>query len=417
MVVDDLSKLAKRIRGVHSDAGLWGVLWWFARYPPNAIAQRIVQSRSLTRQDLRNLESSCNTIWYLEDDGTIEISYASKKEKRIFEKYPSQISPRRQFVCDIEDCHIVGPNAVALADGNVITETVHLPRFDLDVLKRPSESYLDSSVLIEFVRALSATPSKQDHYDFDCIFPLVCQDQSYYHWIVEYLTKIRLLEHYQDRTGRQPTILIEPEPRDFILESLELAGYSSSMCREWDGTHGTVEHLALPSHQCHILNPHVTSLSEYYPSRSGLQWLRSRLRSSIDTDSHTAEETRIYVSRQEADSDRGRKVVNYDELMNALRDRGFKSYTLENLDFKEQIELFADARVVVGPHGAGLVNVLFSDNPLLIELFPQHRSEPYFYHICRMFDAEYEPIVTEAEGDNLMIDIPSFTARLDDLGV
>ena len=417
MVANDLSKLAKRIQGVHSDAGTWGVLWWFARYPPNAIANRFVRSRSLTRQDLQNLESSCSAIWYLEDAEAIKISYSSEKERRLFGKYPNKFSPCRSFVCDIVDCHIVGPNAVALTNGNVITETVHLPRFDLDVLKRPTESHVTPSVLIEFVRALSASTSDREHYDFDCIFPLVCQDQSYYHWIVEYLPKIRLLEYYQDRTGRQPTILVEPEARDFILESLELVGYGSNMCREWDGTHGTVKHLALPSHQCHVLDPHVPSQSEYHPSRSELQWLRSRMRASIDTDIPADEETRIYVSRQEADSDRGRKVVNYDELMNALRDRGFKSYTLENLDFKEQIELFADARVVVGPHGAGLVNILFSDEPLLIELFPQHRSEPYFHHICRMFNAEYEPIVTEVEGDNLVVDVPSLTARLDELGV
>ena len=416
MDVDTLSVLVKRIQGVHSDEGFWGVMRWFARYPPNAIAKQVVQSRSLSRQGLQNLESSCNDIWYLDDPESIQIPY-SEKEGRLFNDYPDTFSPRRPFVCDIERCHIVGPNAVALTDGKVITETVHLPRFDLNVLKRPTESYVNPAVLIEFLRALSGTPDSREYWDLDCAFPLVCQDQSYYHWIVEYLPKIRLLEYYRDQTSRCPEILIEPEPRDFVLESLELAGYGSNTCREWDRLHGTVKHLALPSHRSHVLNPHIPAQSEYSPSRSDLAWLRSRLRSKIDADTTSDKSAKIYISRQKADPDRGRKVVNYDELMDTLRDRGFESYTLEDLGFEEQLELFADARVVMGPHGAGLVNILFSDEPLVIELFPQHRNEPYFHHICRMFDAKYEPVVTAAQGDNLLVDVSSLTARFDDLGV
>ena len=48
---------------------------------------------------------------------------------------------------------------------------------------------------------------------------------------------------------------------------------------------------------------------------------------------------------------------------------GFVSYTLEEMTFVDQVKLFSQAQIIVSPHGAGLANVIFSKNPLVIGLF------------------------------------------------
>lgn len=66
---------------------------------------------------------------------------------------------------------------------------------------------------------------------------------------------------------------------------------------------------------------------------------------------------RIYISRADAIA---RKMANEAELSEALAPRGIEVLTLANMTVVEQIERFREATLVIGPHGAGLTNILFS---------------------------------------------------------
>jgi len=356
-------------------------------------------------------------VGHLEGDDTVRIVYSSEEQRQLFGRYPDVFKPSRPFICEIEDCDIVGPKAVALSDGRVIMDTVHLPRFDLNVLKEVGKSDIETSVLLDFLRALSGRPKTEELFESEYVFPLVSQDVSYYHWIVEYLPKLRLLERYQTRTGHRPTILIEPSPRDYVVESLELAGYGSNRYKQSKSVCQRAETLVVPSHRNYTLNRHLPDRSAYDPSMSDLTWLRSRMRSKVGADSTGDSGERIYVSRQQTGSNRGRRVVNYRELMDFLSERGFTSYALETLPFKKQVELFSDAQIIVGPHGAGLANMLFADDPTVVELFPNDKQEPYFYHMANMFGFDYTPVVADTKGNDLVVDVSSLQTRFDELRI
>lgn len=416
-MISKLSTVLKRIRGVHRDDGIRGVMLWCARFPPNWVGQRVVRSRSLSRRDLRTSVASCGDVWHLEPEDTIRIEHSTDEEQRLFGEYPDAFDPTTPFVCEVEGFDIVGPKAIALSDGKVIMETVHLPRFDLDILKGNGESAVEPVVVLHLLDALSGNSGNERSFGSESVFLLVCQDTSYYHWIVEYLPKLRLLERYQTETGQYPTILIEPSPPDYVLQSLELAGYDSDRYERWSGSRRHVERLLVPSHRTQVLNPHVPDESTYQPSISGLTWLRSRVLGNLDADSGPDSGTRIYVSRQETQSNRGRRVLNYEELMSFLDERGFTSYALEKLSFEQQVELFADAQVIAGPHGAGLVNMLFANDPVVVEFFAEHRQEPYFYHMAKMLGFDYAPVVAESRGDDFLVDVPSLRDHFDELGI
>lgn len=66
---------------------------------------------------------------------------------------------------------------------------------------------------------------------------------------------------------------------------------------------------------------------------------------------------KIYISRASASA---RRMVNEKELEAALSEAGFTIMTLEGRSFQEQVALFSRAKVVVGPHGSGLANVIFA---------------------------------------------------------
>jgi hypothetical protein len=77
---------------------------------------------------------------------------------------------------------------------------------------------------------------------------------------------------------------------------------------------------------------------------------------------------KIYVSRSDASR---RKVLNELELMEHLEKRGFKMVIPGKYSVADQSKLFEEAEIIIGPHGMGLTNILFSNNlKTVIELFP-----------------------------------------------
>ena len=76
---------------------------------------------------------------------------------------------------------------------------------------------------------------------------------------------------------------------------------------------------------------------------------------------------KIYISRSDAFR---RKILNEEELMRYLEKRGFKMVIPGKYNVADQSKLFEDAEIIIGPHGLGLVNMLFSNNlKTVIELF------------------------------------------------
>lgn len=66
---------------------------------------------------------------------------------------------------------------------------------------------------------------------------------------------------------------------------------------------------------------------------------------------------KIWISRKNSAT---RSIVNESVLFDTvLKQRGWELLELENLSLDQQLHYFAEAQVVVAPHGAGLTNLLF----------------------------------------------------------
>jgi capsular polysaccharide biosynthesis protein len=119
------------------------------------------------------------------------------------------------------------------------------------------------------------------------------------------------------------------------------------------------------------------------------------------------------ISRRHAP---GRRVANEEEMMRLLSRLGFVAHVLEELSFTEQVRLFASAKIVVAPHGAGLANMVFSDGLSVVELFSSYFNASFltlaaslgFRYGC----LECKPVRTiHPKRDDMMVDLDG----LDDL--
>ena len=77
----------------------------------------------------------------------------------------------------------------------------------------------------------------------------------------------------------------------------------------------------------------------------------------------------IYITRRLAYR---RRIVNEAELITMLTAAGVTCIECEKLSFSEQAAMFSRARIVIAPHGAGLVNLLFAPfGGHVLEIYPE----------------------------------------------
>jgi hypothetical protein len=252
----------------------------------------------------------------------------------------------KPFVCEITNAELVGPTSIGFdEDGNIIYETAMLPFKELKV-----EKAIPARALIQ--KLLSSD------FELDTACSLVfAWNKNYHHWLVDTLTRIEGIEYYQEQTGIKPTLIVESSLTPVQIESLKLLGYGLDDCIRWNVSKIKVKRLVVPSFR---RNERV--------SPQACIWLRQRLLSQLSdiTSERLSFSPKIFISRRQAAF---RRVINEDEILRALAPLGFVSYVLEEMSFSNQVRLFSQAEIIVTPHGAGLTNMIFSQNPTTIELF------------------------------------------------
>ena len=270
--------------------------------------------------------------------------------------YFMQVKVVKPFVCEIEKAEIIGKYPVAFdRDKNLILETT-LPRFT------PVETHIAKNVSLKTILAThlskkTAPPS----IEIACLL-VNPWTNNFWHWTVDTLTQLEGIEYYHKQTGIKPKLIVEPNIRTWQRDSLKLLGYDEDDWIIWQDFRRTVNKLIVPSFR--------RSYEEIYGeiSVSACQWLRQKMLVNITSvpDNFNSFSPQIFISRRKA---LGRRITNENEVIEALRPLGFVTYILEDMSYLEQVKLFAQAKIIVAPHGAGLTNLLFAEDLTILELF------------------------------------------------
>ena len=97
---------------------------------------------------------------------------------------------------------------------------------------------------------------------------------------------------------------------------------------------------------------------------------------------------KFYISRS-----RTRRSAFWEKgLETYLLKKGFQIVYAEDYSIVGQIELFRDAKNIVGVHGAGLTNAIWSANCSLIELMPTSRINRCIEWQAKIANGKYERI-------------------------
>jgi len=313
---------------------------------------------------------------------------------------------KKPFTAEVLNAELVGPAAVGFdREGNLISETVMQDIADI-------ERYLPNGIPTQtlILKKLPSFGSPQ----LDTACSLVnWWSRNYSHWIIHALLRLEGLEYYQEKTGIKPVLIINSNPSAWQRESLKLLGYEPDDCILWNGSKIKVNRLIVPTFR----------REQYFPiSPAACRWLRQRLLSNlpnVESKQHSFS-PRIYVSRAKATA---RKVINEDDVLEALAPLGFVAYTPENMSFADEVRLFSQAEIVIAPHGAGLANMIFAQNLIAIELFGS-TGVPCFLVLAKALGFQYGCLTADhncrnnhyfEQHNNIMVDIPKLRALVEEM--
>ena len=199
---------------------------------------------------------------------------------------------------------------------------------------------------------------------------------NYYHWLYDTLPRIEVLTAAGIDIDAVDLFVVMPLRYPFHTESLERLGISQDKLHTVDkGEYISADELLIPHFGSNSLG--------LKQARWNPEFLRKRFGPAKTPSTH---DRRLFISRGTTGK---RGISNEPELIDALQPLGFEVVHCENLSMVEQAQLFAEAAVVLGPHGAGLTNTVYCQpGTTIIELFNAHMA-PCFWTISEILDLKH----------------------------
>ena len=79
------------------------------------------------------------------------------------------------------------------------------------------------------------------------------------------------------------------------------------------------------------------------------------------------------------------KFINNKEIINFLKRKNFKILELSKYNFRDQVSIFNNAKIILAPHGAGLTNIIFCKRKTkIIEFKPKTNKNLLFKRISKI---------------------------------
>jgi len=327
-----------------------------------------LRTRVLTREQVCERCRTAGSLWTIEraealpDDERGEYGPEFYRAREAYD-----CSPRP--VCELSDATLLGDRGIVqTSDGELVYESFkNYPPYLRANLSAVPELLVRSAVRRRAAAFDSSSASSTRLGTAMSMVMHTIDPAQYGHWLLEYLPRLLALAAYEERTGREPDIVVRSDPPEWMVESLGLLGYPDDRLVEWEGGLGTVERLVQP-----FTSTSNESIAQNEFSPVEHRWLRNRLRDEVGV-SDAGGERRYYVSRQGLDA---RYVANFEAVESVLDAYGFEVVRAEELGFREGVELFSRGGTFVGSHGSGLHNVLFATDATLVELFPPGIDKP-----------------------------------------
>lgn len=204
---------------------------------------------------------------------------------------------------------------------------------------------------------------------------------NYCHWLFECVGKWLLIEQNKpnDLLSMNKFAALNVSKYPFKRQVLESIGITDSQIVDI----GSSDHLLFS--ELYIADPpYAINL----PGTDLVFALRNKILPKIQK---TFKRERIFISRSRSGN---RRAENENEVERILSKYNFKKVVLEELSFLDQVALFQSAAAIYSQHGAGLVNIIFSEpGTIVLEQFETDFINPCYAMLAGKLGLRYQMLV------------------------
>ena len=291
-------------------------------------------------------------------------------------------------------------NFYNIFNGRVYSDTVNNTAYILDnsLIKDASYQYklkknlkiINGNIFDNFV-IRNGTPKFLKKID-GSIFSLLsggAAKNNYWHWIFDVLPKIGMIEKLNLKYKPDYYLLPSLKKKYQMETLLDLKIPKKKLLNGEKYKHIQCDNLLTVDH------PYVFKNN---PSKSIvnipiwlIKWLRKKYVNTNSVKSNSFK--KIYIDREDDSILENRRIVNNKEVKNLLTNHGFSVVSLSSYSFREQVKMFNSAKFIVGLHGAGFANLVFSKpNTRVIELTSKYGGNVLHY-LGKRCNLNYKKIV------------------------
>lgn len=277
---------------------------------------------------------------------------------------------RREFL-DAQRDRSPAAGVGVIEGGRVLTDrgTVIAPpdEFIADV----SDAWTSGDEIIYPILMSSRLPRVTTTDETVAVLSSHCSWSNYGHWLGDTLPRLHLLE----KSGIHYDKIVVPYLFPYQREALDLLGVDRARMIVDPTLHLEARRLVIPTF------PGLYGL----PSRWACDYLRERFLPYVRP---SAAPRRILISRNKPGATR--RLRNEDALYEALQHFGVERVFTEDLSFADEVSLFNNAEIVIGPCGAGMVNLMFcKPGTAVIEIFSPRYVNVMNWMIANHADLKY----------------------------
>lgn len=207
---------------------------------------------------------------------------------------------------------------------------------------------------------------KYTHLQKNSVKLFLTNSPNYYHFVIDQV--IPLFNSAQNILKRNQKITIISSgnlKKKFQRDLLNISLSNFELIELNTNSTTVIKNLIIPSRIRDKFNYNITAIENF-----------TRF---VTREKKNQTKLKLYITRNEAKT---RRVVNEKQLFEKLKLYGFQILNLSILKIEEQINAFANAEIIISPHGAGNTNIIFSKNAHLIELLPFDQNR--LGHYCNL---------------------------------
>ena len=215
-------------------------------------------------------------------------------------------------------------------------------------------------------------------------------ENNFSHWLLDILPRIKIFE--QNNSIEDIDYFLLPELKySFQRETLEILKIPfNKILSDKQNRHIEANVLYVTGHPWHKKG-NVQDEIIYIPEWI-INWLREKFLANAE---YKNVSEKIYIDRSDSLFSHC-QIINSDEVWEFLKNEGFSKIRSTEITFKNQIGLFNSASTIVGAHGAGLTNMIFSkSNTNIIEFAPENHPNNFFYKVSQINNLNYRKIVSK----------------------